>query len=218
MNSPSLLQDEKWALRTTSAALGLALLGSASVILGPAHGEAAVDEALDFLVGVILPVLGFMALDSIGRPSALDQTLLRFGLNRRKALMATLGRRLALFTALFTTVAGVLLVVARSLNDPALPADLWATLPVCMLSAVSVGAFFSACVLSGGRLLLGIGLAVVWLMGHADGLIAALVPVGQIRHLLALGPDLGLPAWVSALVLAFYAAVGLTVCAVRVPP
>lgn len=216
MSSGSLLERDRWMLKTLGAACALAALGSLASRLSHGSGAAAVDEALDFLVSLVLPILGFLAFDSIA-PTTADAGLLRFGLDRKKAFLARFIHRLAVFTGAFTVVAAALLVAAHSPRAPQLPRDLVATLPVCALAALCIGACFSAAILGGGRWALGLAIAAFWLLGHASGPVALAVPVGQIRHLLALGPDWGVPSTACVALLVGSAAIASASCAWRVP-
>ncbi len=167
-----------------------------------ADPTSAVDRALSFCFGVVLPLLCYSAWRRAadgGHLARVQAGLSRYGENRRRAVLITslvLGPVLAVAAVLLAAVA---LVTSHGVGDGHLGPDLLATLPVAALGATAYAGWLALGASFGAR---GTGivwlLLVDWVVGSTSLPIAAAVPRGHVRHLLGLDEGLGFSQWISS--------------------
>jgi hypothetical protein len=156
----------------------------------------AVDRALlRDCFGVIFPLTAYALFERACRAGRLDGTvrpIARYGASGRRAMLGASLLLLGVTAAAGTMFAGVTVLAARGLSDPALLADVALS---CSVGALAGAAYASWLVLASGVGRRGSGrkwlILLDFVLGSSGGSLAVVWPRGHIRNLLGAEPLFG---------------------------
>lgn len=132
-----------------------------------------------------------------------EDSLVRFGADRRIAAQRRLLLRLAVLTLVTLLGSWLILLNLRGPRDPLLISDALSTSSVGLAAALSVGGTVFLLRAWGGIAGAGLFVVLLWVFAGLEQLLSAALPTGIVRSLLGMGEALPWPAWI--LFLALYA-------------
>jgi hypothetical protein len=196
----------------TCLALAPLILSLSAELVKPQVG---VSMALTLIFVGALPLLAVAIFWS--ESSFSDDPLIRFGKSRRSLAKRFLAKKIiVLFTvaAVSSTFAQMVLYNDASPHGPMSAiahknflSDVLSTLPVALAASISLACFFAFARSWLGKAGLLLALLGSWLFTPQGSAWGLSLPANHIRHLLAIGPPLPIPSWVS--LIALYAMAGL---------